>query len=111
MNKDVEAPRLTYAMMNRLMDEFAGKSHSKPAGRVERAALVAGALGAVMAILLAHLLDAPYSLYAALTGLTVELLGFGVGMGLWFKREWRSVRHARHDMAEDMSATGARLPT
>lgn len=98
------APELSFVLMDGLMDEFAEKTQASQAGRLERFAMFTGVAGAVAGILLGWLLPKPFDLYAALTGLAVELLGLGIGTFLSLKRDWRSLRHARRGMAESMDA-------
>lgn len=102
MQEPAEATTLTFAFINQRLDAFAKLTDTRPAGQLERWALGTGALGVVTAILLGWLLPEPYATYVVLAGLAIEILGFSLGIGLGLKREWRSLRHARRDLAESL---------
>lgn len=99
-----QAPALSFVLMDALMDEFAARTKGAQAGPVERVAMLVGVAGAVAGILLGWLLPKPIDLYAAMLGLFVECVGLGIGMFLSLKRDWRSIRHARREMAESMDS-------
>lgn len=98
------APGLSFVHMDKLMDQFAATTRGSQASKVERVSMAVGVAGALAGILLAWLLPKPFDLYGAVIGLAIECLGFAVGMFLSFKRDWRSLRHARRGMAESLDS-------
>lgn len=102
MQAPVDTPKLTFALMNQRMDTFAKLSNTRPAGSLERWAMITGAAGAVVAILLSWFVTGLYGSYVIFAGLAIEILGFSLGIILGLKREWRSLRHARRDLAESL---------
>lgn len=93
---------LSFPSLSAAMARYSEVTEQSRAGRIERWSFAIGLLGAGVGMLFGTLLEGKASLYWAVAGLTVELAGLLVWVGLTIKRELPGIRRPYADHAKQM---------
>lgn len=96
---------LSFPALNIALDTYIASTDGPRASPWERWSLIVGAAGAGLGMLLGGTLSGKVGAIGALTGLAIEVAGFGIGIWLNLKRDWPLFRHARSEHAKQIECS------
>ncbi len=95
---------LSFADVDWRIEDYLESSARRPPGPVERWSFGIGLLAAGVGSLLAMLVGGPPGLRIVQAALALECAGLWLSLCLMIKREWRMLRQAKRDFAEELDA-------
>lgn len=100
--QELALQELSFPALNIALDDYLTSTDGPKASRWERLSLIVGAVGAGLGMLLGSTFSGKVGAFGALTGLAIEVGGFGIGIWLNLKRDLPQFRHARSEHAKQI---------
>jgi hypothetical protein len=100
--QELALQELSFPALNIALDDYFASTDGPKPSRWERLSLIVGAVGAGLGMLLGSTFSGKVGAIGALTGLAIEVAGFGIGIWLNLKRDWPQFRHARSEHAKQI---------
>ena len=93
---------LTFEQLDTEVDRYIKETEDTPPGKVERWSFAFGLFAAGMAGLFGTLIDGSTGVYIVWIGLLLELVGLGISLIEFIRRNWSSFRESKRNYAKDL---------